>query len=140
MIDADYGRWLSLGQAHQNAGRSIDAMLCYRQALKSNRHAVIVQFHLGEVMRDVVGECVQVAARGGVSVQKDIFETVMGIAASMPNQYSSTAQDLARGKTTEIEHLNGYVVRKAAELGLSAPVNRALLVVLKGLESKAGSQ
>jgi len=53
MIDADYGRWLSLGQAHQNAGRSIDAMLCYRQALKSNRHAVIVQFHLGEVMRDL---------------------------------------------------------------------------------------
>jgi len=44
---------------------------------------------------------------------------VLGIAASMPNQYSSTAQDLARGKQTEIEHLNGYIVRRAAELGVS---------------------
>jgi 2-dehydropantoate 2-reductase len=90
-----------------------------------------------EVMRDVVGECVEVAARSGVSVPADIFETVIEIAASMPNQYSSTAQDLARGKITEIDHLNGYVVRKAAELGLPTPVNRALLVVIKGLESKA---
>lgn len=89
-----------------------------------------------EVMRDVVGECVEVAARSGVSVPADIFATVMGIAASMPNQHSSTAQDLARGKKTEIDHLNGYVVRKAAEFGLSTPANRALLVVIKALESK----
>jgi len=40
MIDADYGRWLSLGQAHQNAGRSIDAMLCYRQALRRRSSGV----------------------------------------------------------------------------------------------------
>lgn len=53
MIDTEYGQWLSLGQTHQQAGRPIDAMLCYRQALKSNRHAVTVQFHLGEVMRDL---------------------------------------------------------------------------------------
>jgi protein O-GlcNAc transferase len=53
MIDPDYGHWLSLGRAHQQAHRPIDAMLCYRQALKSNRHAVTVQFHLGEVMRDL---------------------------------------------------------------------------------------
>jgi 2-dehydropantoate 2-reductase len=90
-----------------------------------------------EVMRDVVGECVEVAARCGVSVPADVFATVMGIAASMPNQYSSTAQDLARGKRTEIDHLNGYVVREAAEFGLSTPANRTLLVVVKGLESKA---
>jgi 2-dehydropantoate 2-reductase len=93
-----------------------------------------------EVMRDVVDECLQVAACCGVSVPGEIFATVMGIAASMPNQYSSTAQDLARGKTTEIDHLNGYVVRKAAEFGLSTPANRALLVVVKGLEAKAASR
>jgi len=51
MIADDYSQWLSLGQAHQRAGRPIDAMLCYRQALRSNRHAVIVQYHLGETWR-----------------------------------------------------------------------------------------
>ncbi|HEY8623718.1 MAG TPA: tetratricopeptide repeat protein, partial [Casimicrobiaceae bacterium] len=53
MIDAEYGEWLARGQAHQQAARPIDAMLCYRQALKSNRNAVQVQFQLGEVLRDL---------------------------------------------------------------------------------------
>src|SRR6202163_720959 len=35
MIEAEYGEWLARGQAHQQAARPIDAMLCYRQALKS---------------------------------------------------------------------------------------------------------
>ena len=50
MLDADYGEWLARGQAHQQAGRPIDAMVCYRRALKANRHAVQAHFHLGEVL------------------------------------------------------------------------------------------
>jgi predicted O-linked N-acetylglucosamine transferase (SPINDLY family) len=53
MIEADYGEWLARGQAHQQAARPIDAMLCYRQALKSNRNAVQAQSQLGEVLRDL---------------------------------------------------------------------------------------
>lgn len=93
-----------------------------------------------EVMRDVGRECVDVASRSGVSVPRDIWDMVLGIAASMPNQYSSTAQDLARGKQTEIEHLNGYIVRRAAELGVSAPANRSLLVTVKLIEAKTANE
>ncbi|MBV8850926.1 MAG: 2-dehydropantoate 2-reductase [Methylobacteriaceae bacterium] len=89
-----------------------------------------------EIMNDVIAECVEVAARLGVLLPADTIETVLGIAGSMPNQYSSTAQDLARGKRTEIDHLNGYVVRKAREIGIAAPANRALLVAIKLLESR----
>ena len=53
MIESEYGEWLARGQAHQQAARPIDAMLCYRRALKSNRNAVQVQFQLGEVLRDL---------------------------------------------------------------------------------------
>ena len=49
----------------------------------------------------------------------------------MPNQTSSTAQDLARGKPSEIDFLNGYVVRKGAELGIATPTNQALQVMVK---------
>jgi 2-dehydropantoate 2-reductase len=92
-----------------------------------------------DVLRDVVCECIDVAGRLGVSVPEDILETVLGIAASMPSQYSSTAQDLARGKTTEIDYLNGYVVRKAAELSIAMPANRALLVMVKLIEAEKRS-
>ena len=62
------------------------------------------------------------------------------IAASMPGQVSSTAQDLARGKPTEIDHLNGFVARRGAALGVATPVNQALHALVKLAESApAGS-
>ncbi len=91
-----------------------------------------------DVMSDVVAECLAVADRLNVEVPGDVLSTVLGLAASMPGQYSSTAQDLARGKRSEIDHLNGYVVQTAAKLGIKAPVNRALLVMVKLLERKGG--
>ena len=91
-----------------------------------------------DLMTDVVAECLAVADRSGIKVPGDVSSTVAGLAASMPNQFSSTAQDLARGKKTEIDHLNGYVVRSAATLGIDTPVNRSLFVMVKLMESRGG--
>ena len=63
-----------------------------------------------------------------------MHEAVRGIARSMPGQLSSTAQDLARRKPTEIEHLNGFVVRQGEALGVPTPVNRTLLALVRLLE------
>ena len=87
-----------------------------------------------EVMRDVVNECLALARASGVTVPGDMHETVRRIAQTMPAQFSSTAQDLARRKKTEIEHLNGYVVRKGETLGVRTPVNRTLLALVQTLE------
>lgn len=89
-----------------------------------------------EVMRDVVRECLAVADAAGVRVPGDAWEAVERIARTMAGQYSSTAQDLARHKRSEIDHLNGYVVAKGAALGVPTPVNRVLHTVVKLLESK----
>ena len=92
---------------------------------------------VSEVMRDVVDECLALARASGVTIPGDMHETVRRIAQTMPAQYSSTAQDLARKKKTEIEHLNGFVVRKGEALGVRTPVNRALLALVQSLESKS---
>jgi 2-dehydropantoate 2-reductase len=88
-----------------------------------------------EGTRDVVTRAVQeaasVARASGVSISDDIIEQILKIPANMPNQMSSTAQDLARGKPSEIDFLNGYVVRKGAELGIPTPTNQALQVMVK---------
>lgn len=89
------------------------------------------------VMADVVDECLAVARAAGVEVPGDMHESVRRIGQTMPGQYSSTAQDLARGKRTEIDHLNGFVVRKGEALGVPTPVNRVLLALVKALESKS---
>jgi 2-dehydropantoate 2-reductase len=91
---------------------------------------------VSEVMTDLVLECVAVARACGVAVPDPDLETVFGIARAMPNQFSSTAQDMAQQKPTEIDYLNGYVVRKGREFGIPTPANRALHVMVKLLESK----
>jgi len=90
-----------------------------------------------DVMRDVVDECLAVARAAKVDLPSDMHEAVQRIAQTMPAQYSSTAQDLARKKKTEIEHLNGFVVRKGEALGVPTPVNRVLLALVQSLENKA---
>lgn len=89
-----------------------------------------------EVMRDVVDECLAVAAAEGVQLPGDMHEVVRKLAASMPTQSSSTAQDLARGKPTEIDHLNGLIVRRGAALGIATPANRVLWALVKLLERR----
>ena len=93
-----------------------------------------------EVMRDVVQECLAVAQASGVTVAGDIRQAVQRLARSMPGQFSSTAQDLARGKPSEIDHLNGFVLRRGQALGIATPANRVLHTVVKLLEGPSASQ
>ncbi len=60
------------------------------------------------------------------------------IARSVGDATSSTHQDIARGRRTEIDALNGYVARRGAELGVATPVNEALhaLVALRERSSR----
>jgi 2-dehydropantoate 2-reductase len=88
------------------------------------------------VMHDIVQECLAVAQGEGVIVPGDIAEAVAHIAQTMPAQLSSTAQDLARGKRSEIDHLNGYILRKGEALGIATPVNRLLHSLVRLLENR----
>ncbi len=90
-----------------------------------------------DVVASAVQEAVTVARASGVSMPDDLLERIMKIPAAMPNQMSSTAQDLARGKSSEIDFLNGYVVRKGAELGIPTPTNHALQVMVKLAERRS---
>ena len=91
---------------------------------------------VAEVMTAAVMECVAVGHALGLAVDDPDLDAIFGLARSMPAQLSSTAQDIARGRPTEIDHLNGYVVRKGRALGIATPVNQTLLTVVKIQESK----
>jgi 2-dehydropantoate 2-reductase len=84
-----------------------------------------------EVIAGAVQEAVDVARASGVAMPDDLVAQILKIPAAMPNQTSSTAQDLSRGKPSEIDFLNGHVVRKGAALGIPTPTNQALQVMVK---------
>lgn len=92
-----------------------------------------------DLMRDVVAECLAVAQAEGVQLAGDVHAAVEQLAGSMPSQFSSTAQDLARGKATEIDYLNGLIVRRGEALGVATPANRVLWALVKLLERKASA-
>jgi 2-dehydropantoate 2-reductase len=89
-----------------------------------------------DVMRDVVDECVAVAKAEGVNVPGDVDAAVRRIVETIPQQYSSTAQDIMRGKPTEIDYLNGHIVRRGRALGVKTPANQVLWAMVKLIESQ----
>ncbi|MBU6304476.1 MAG: 2-dehydropantoate 2-reductase [Betaproteobacteria bacterium] len=83
----------------------------------------------------LTAEFIQVAQAEGVDLSPE--EAALAnqtIAQTMPGQRSSTAQDLARGKPTEIDYLNGVVVEIAHRHGISVPTHRAIHGLVKMLE------
>jgi 2-dehydropantoate 2-reductase len=91
---------------------------------------------IARTVHDAVAECLAVAAALQVEIPGDVWAAVDRIATSMPGQVSSTCQDLRRGKPTEIDHLNGYIVREGERLGVATPLNRSLHALVKALETK----
>lgn len=63
------------------------------------------------------------------------LEACEQIIVGMTRQRSSTAQDLARRKRSEIDHLNGFIVREGERLGIPTPINRTLHALVKLVES-----
>jgi 2-dehydropantoate 2-reductase len=90
-----------------------------------------------EMIRQLVLECVNVARADGVLLpQNDYADMVCRFAETVGAVYASTAQDLERGRRTEIDALNGFIVRRGTELGVPTPVNQALLALVRLRESR----
>jgi 2-dehydropantoate 2-reductase len=93
-----------------------------------------------DVQHAIVREVIAVAGADGVPLASDAaMAAVERIGATMPGQLSSTAQDVARRKPSEIDHLNGFIVRRGRALGVPTPVNQTLHALVKLVESGYGS-
>ena len=77
-----------------------------------------------------------VAAKAGIVPVGDVREGVARIPRIMAEQTSSTAQDLQRGRRSEIDYLNGCIVRKGEALGVPTPANRLLQTLVKIFETR----
>ena len=97
-----------------------------------------------KLMEAIVDEVLAVARAArvvlpGVGDRESGMAAAMEIATQMADAFSSTAQDLSRGRPTEIDALNGYVARRGAELGVPVPVNHALFALVKLAEQKGST-
>jgi len=101
-----------------------------------NYNQIVASEHARPVLEAVVREALAVAHVAGVEIPAlEDPQVALAGAVQMLQQMgpatSSTAQDLARGKRTEIDSLNGYIVRCGSQLGVPTPVNQTLYGLVK---------
>ncbi len=86
------------------------------------------------LVESVVNEAMEVASGLNVEVAADALDNVLAIAAATATNRSSMGQDVDAQRATEINAINGYIVRRADELGLDVPVNLTLVRLIKTLQ------
>ena len=145
---ARLSNWFETAGVPCRVSPHIDADLWTKLIVNAALNAIsaLVQVPYGEIVtapesretvRRLVNECVAVAFADGVSMPKlDFVEMVLRFAEDNGHVYSSTARDLARGTRTEIDALNGFVVRRGASRGVPAPVNQSLVALVKLREAR----
>jgi len=89
----------------------------------------------GDLCRAAVQEAAAVARARGIDVRGDAAEHVLQVARATAANRSSMGQDVDRGRQTEIDVINGVIVREARKAGLEAPVNRTLTALIETLQA-----
>ena len=88
------------------------------------------------VIRQIVGEVAAVAATLKVPLPLDMPERVVKATQEIRDIHTSMYDDWKAGRRTEIDYLNGFIVRKGRDLGIPTPVNEALTAMIKAITDK----
>ena len=70
-------------------------------------------------------------ARAAKRIEEALFRDIENRTASAQ---PSTGQDMARGRRTEIDYINGLVSEKGREVGVPTPNNDAMVSLVKRIE------
>lgn len=90
------------------------------------------------LMEDVVAEAVAVAEAHSIAVPPAILEHVAQVARATASNRSSMGQDVDGQRPTEIDAINGYILRKAQEVEMAVPVNQTLVRLVQTVEGHYG--
>jgi len=113
-----------------------------------NAVAAVTGFSVGEMAdradlralaADIVAESVAVARAGGTAIDGARIARALEFAYTNHRAHlPSMLQDLRAGRGTEIDSINGAVLREAARLAIAAPINATLTRLVHALEQRDG--
>jgi len=86
------------------------------------------------LMEGLVAEAVEVARRKGIPIEGKPIEKVKAIVEATQANRCSMGQDLDNRRRTEIEAINGALVREAERLSVATPYNRMITNLIKVIE------
>ncbi len=89
-----------------------------------------------EKMKVAIDEAMEVARSLGITIAADPYKLALSVCQSTANNVSSMLQDVQAKRSTEIDAINGAVVKEAEILGIDTPINRELFEKIKQIESE----
>src|SRR5436853_5875227 len=90
-----------------------------------------------EKIRGIEPEKLALASEGNAAALDEVESALIPKAGSNPRadiQRPSMAQDILKGRRTEIDAMNGYIARKGAEVGVPAPSHARLAEIVTRVE------
>jgi 2-dehydropantoate 2-reductase len=87
---------------------------------------------LGQIALEIIAECVAVGKAEGAYLEEGIGQQILDRSRSLPpDSINSILADRIAGRPMEIDARNGVIVRKGEKHGISTPVNKTVLALLK---------
>lgn len=91
------------------------------------------------ILRDAVTEAVKIAKKKRIKlIYDDPLAKVEAVCEATATNVSSMLQDILKKKKTEIDFINGVIVRQGQSLGIATPVNSVLVDLIKTIEASYG--
>ena len=90
---------------------------------------------LGGLVRRLMDEGKAVATAVGITLVEDPWEMNVHATQRGSSHYPSMLEDVEARRPTEVESINGPLVREADRVGVSAPRQRALYALVRGREA-----
>jgi len=88
------------------------------------------------LMEGLVSEAAGVARKKGIRIEGNPIEKVKTVAQATRDNRSSMGQDFDFRRRTEIDVINGAIVREAERLGIPIPFNRTITDLVKVIERR----
>lgn len=93
--------------------------------------------YLKKLMEEICEEGIAVARSEGIDVGEEIIKKTEEVAYLTRKNYSSMLQSIMQGKKTEIEEINGEIVKRGRKNDISTPINFTLFSIIKAMEKIA---
>jgi len=115
----------------------VNAVINPITALTRQKNSIVLSEALKSTVQAVVSEAVKVAAFEGIErTEKEVIDVVYSVALKTAVNTSSMLQDVEKASRTEIEAINGYIIRRALEHNIDVPMNGALYGLVKSATEK----
>ncbi|MCM3133837.1 2-dehydropantoate 2-reductase [Paenibacillus polysaccharolyticus] len=91
------------------------------------------------IMRQLCDEAMNVYKAMNVQLEGDMWDQIQGVCRGTASNTSSMLADVLHKRTTEVESINGSIIRMAKEFNLKVPTHEMLFHLIQGMQSEGVS-